>query len=180
MRYILDERVGCAAVIDTHHPDYDQEYPGLHSDTGGVVLYEGFANQSRMNISKSEIEDAKRVIELLKKACNALNDKKPRTKTEFVKCEFNHAWEAVKAFGEGEKLYTKRSHKDFVLIDNAPDVLRFLYDLHRKVETEIDERQEFIEKSEQVLSENTQTDHDIKEACGALYDAGCRFKLVEK
>ncbi|CAM0015468.1 hypothetical protein VPHK367G1_0086 [Vibrio phage K367 g1] len=102
-----------------------------------------------------------------------LSDLKPRTKTEFVKCVFNHAWEAVKAFEDGEELYTKRSHKDFVLIDNAPDVLRFLYDLHRKVETEIDERQEFIDAACEVVN------WSIPKAMGALYDSG-KFKLVEK
>ncbi|QZI90984.1 hypothetical protein MYOV024v1_p0059 [Vibrio phage PS34B.2] len=108
-----------------------------------------------------------------------LSDLKPRTKTEFVKCEFEHAWEAVKAFGEGEKLYTKRSHKDFVLIDNAPDVLRFLYDLHRKVETEIDEQQEFVDRMLEML--------DFNEACDGnkilsdMYgNFGFRFKLMEK
>ncbi|CAM0014826.1 hypothetical protein VPHK373_0086 [Vibrio phage K373] len=92
---------------------------------------------------------------------------KPRTNTEFVKVEFEHAWEAVKEFEDGEKLYTKRSHKDFVLIDNAPDVLRFLYNLHRKVETEIDERQEFIDECQKYGSWE------------AMYDSG-KFKLVDK
>ena len=174
MRYILDERVGCAAVIDTHHPDYDPEYPGLHSDTGGVVLYEAFTNKSNLNISEYEIEEGRLVIERLKKTCDALNDKKPRTKTEFVKCEFNHAWEAVKAFEDGEELYTKRSHKDFVLIDNAPDVLRFLYDLHRKVEVEIDERQEFIEAAKEITDGSKAAEYSL----GAMFDSG-RFKLVE-
>ncbi len=104
--------------------------------------------------------------------CKSLGSKvagqpKPRTKAEFVKCEFNHAWEAVKTFEDGEELYTKRSHKDFVLIDNAPDVLRFLYDLHRKVETEIDERQEFIDECQKYGSWE------------AMHDSG-KFKLVEK
>ncbi|CAH9016878.1 putative coil containing protein [Vibrio phage 120E34-1] len=104
---------------------------------------------------------------------------KPRTNTEFVKVEHNHAWEAVKAFGEGEKLYTKRSHKDFVLIDNAPDVLRFLYDLHRKVEIEIDERQEFIDRMLEMLDFNEA--YDGNKIVSDMYDNfGFRFKLVEK
>ncbi|CAH9016999.1 putative coil containing protein [Vibrio phage 217E38-1] len=102
---------------------------------------------------------------------------KPRTKTEFVKCEFEHAWEAVKAFEDGEELYTKRSHKDFVLIDNAPDVLRFLYGLYSKVETEIDERQEFIDTAcainEKAHGERRQY------LVESMYDSG-KFKLVEK
>ena len=38
-RYFVDIRVGCGAVIDRQHPDYDESYPGLHNDTGGLVLY---------------------------------------------------------------------------------------------------------------------------------------------
>jgi hypothetical protein len=106
--------------------------------------------------------------------------KKPRTKTEFVKCEFECAWHAIKAFEDGEELYTKRSHKDFVLIDNAPDVLRFLYDLHRKVETEIDERQEFIDTAVELLNRD---DHGGEASYyegwfESMFDSG-KFKLVE-
>ncbi len=106
--------------------------------------------------------------------------KKPRTNTEFVKCVFDSAWHAIKAFEDGDELYTKRSHKDFVLIDNAPDVLRFLYDLHRKVETEIDERQEFIDAAVELLNQNSH-DHEAnhyKEWFGAMFDSG-KFKLVD-
>lgn len=39
MRYIIDVRVGCCAVVDTRHPAYDPEYQGLHPDTGGVVEF---------------------------------------------------------------------------------------------------------------------------------------------
>ena len=107
---------------------------------------------------------------------NNIEKQKPRTKTEFVKCEFECAWHAIKAFEDGEEIYTKRSHKDFVLIDNAPDVLRFLYDLHRKVETEIDERQEFISTA---LGITGATSASLAcEGFRKLYDSG-KFKLVE-
>ncbi len=69
----------------------------------------------------------------------ALETKEPkRTKVEWVKWNFECAWHAIKAFEDGEKLYTKRSSEDFVLIDNAPDVLRYLYDLHERIETPIE------------------------------------------
>ena len=108
-----------------------------------------------------------------------LSDLKPRTKTEFVKCEYNHAWEAVKAFEEGEKFYTKRSHKDFVLIE---DLIRLFDGLHRKVETEIDERQEFIDAviggkgSDGYWFNGVFVSSDV---VGVIYDSG-KFKLVEK
>lgn len=37
-RYFIDERTGCIAVRDRQATDPD--YPGLHSDTAGVVWYE--------------------------------------------------------------------------------------------------------------------------------------------
>lgn len=108
---------------------------------------------------------------------------KPRTKTEFAECEFEKLSDLVLAFESGDELYYEENttgYKYELDMYGAISMHKHSEKLYRKVETEIDERQEFIEKSEQVLSENTQTDHDIKEACGALYDAGCRFKLVEK
>ena len=36
-RYFIDERGGCIAVRDRENTD--PEYPGLHSDTEGVVQY---------------------------------------------------------------------------------------------------------------------------------------------
>jgi hypothetical protein len=38
-RYFLDKRVGCAAVRDRQHPNYDETYPGLHHYTPDVVEY---------------------------------------------------------------------------------------------------------------------------------------------
>ncbi|CAM0015044.1 hypothetical protein VPHK375_0089 [Vibrio phage K375] len=145
------------------------------SDGFYVEWFSGSKSEGWSLISSSHhdirsVDTSKPVIEI----------EKPRTKTEFVKCEFNHAWEAVKAFEDGEELYTKRSHKDFVLIDNAPDVLRFLYDLHRKVEIEIDERQEFIDfTSKYIKNLNPETLKSFEYIARAMYDSG-KFKLVEK
>ena len=182
MRYILDERVGCAAVIDTHHPDYDPEYPGLHSDTGGVVLYEGFTNQSRMNISEGEIEDAKRVIERLKKACDALNDKKPRTKTEFVKCEYSREWKAVRHYNEVGELFVVDCNGNYTNVNDISGawyevVCKNYKELYIKVETEIDERQEFIGAYKNLASVSMPL--SIDDWAGLMYDSG-EFKLVEK
>lgn len=38
-RFFIDERVGCIAVRDREHPDYDPKYPGLHNDTADVIFY---------------------------------------------------------------------------------------------------------------------------------------------
>jgi hypothetical protein len=59
-----------------------------------------------------------------------------KTKTEYVKVEFGKPSEAVTAWEDGE-LYTKVSDNTFAVIDSAPDVLRYLYRLYKKVEVEI-------------------------------------------
>lgn len=66
-RYLLDIRNGCGAVIDTHHPDYDSSYPGLHSDTSGVVLYKhGFRGKGGWEIGEEDIRE-------LQDLCDKLN-----------------------------------------------------------------------------------------------------------
>lgn len=75
----------------------------------------------------------------------ALEEKKPRTMVKYEKWNFECAWHAIKAFEDGERIYTKRSHKDYILIDNAPDVLRFLYDLHERIETPITWQEELYD-----------------------------------
>jgi hypothetical protein len=104
----------------------------------------------------------------------SIQGKKPRTEVEYVKCEFDSAWEAVKDFEDGKKLYTKRSHKDYILIDSAPDVLRFLYDLHKRIETEIDERNAFVDALNDLFHSHTMSTSDL---FNAIVDSG-KFKLV--
>ncbi len=180
MRYILDERVGCAAVIDTKHPDYDPEYPGLHSDTKGVVLYEAFTNKSNLNISEYEIEEGRLVVERLKKDCKTLNDTAPRTKTEFVKCEFSHAWEAVKEHEESKNIFHCNEGGEYAICGYDMHIIGECIsdgELYRKVETEIDERQEFIDTACETLDDDEGHAHYSK-YFGQLFDSG-KFKLVE-
>lgn len=57
-RYLVDLRNGCGAVIDTQHPEYNSNYPGLHSDTGGVVLYKhGFVKDGSWDMRKEDIQE---------------------------------------------------------------------------------------------------------------------------
>jgi hypothetical protein len=74
------------------------------------------------------------VIQLSIDEIDKFSGNKPRTKVEYEKWNFECAWHAIKAFEDGEKLYTKRSHKDFILIDNAQDVIRFLYSIYERIE----------------------------------------------
>lgn len=47
-RYFVDIRGGCGAVRDKWHKSYDEDYPGLHSDTCDVVEYRhGFQNSEK-------------------------------------------------------------------------------------------------------------------------------------
>ncbi len=87
-----------------------------------------------------KLKNAITMVENRESPCNKTAPyKEPkRTKESYEKLNFECAWHAVKAFEDGEKLYTKRSSEDFVLIDNAPDVLRYLYDLHERIETPIE------------------------------------------
>jgi hypothetical protein len=48
------------------------------------------------------------------------------------KVNYEFAYLAVKDFEEGVALYTKLSHTTFSKVDNAPDVLRYLYRLYKR------------------------------------------------
>lgn len=102
-------------------------------------------------------------------------EKPKRTKVSYEKMSFECAWRAIKAFEDGEKLYTKLSSEEFALIDNAPDVLRYLYDLHERVEIEITEREEFTDELASI--QKVLGDCHLSDFYDALYDSG-KFKLV--
>lgn len=67
-RYFLDIRIGCAAVRDRQHPDYDESYPGLHGDTPDVVLYKHGSEVAKVGWEMRE-EDIKELQDL----CDKLN-----------------------------------------------------------------------------------------------------------
>jgi hypothetical protein len=67
-RYFLDIRIGCAAVRDRQHTDYDVSYPGLHGDTPDVVLYKHGLKASGAGWIVSD-EDIKELHDL----CDKLN-----------------------------------------------------------------------------------------------------------
>ncbi len=93
----------------------------------------------------------------------ALETKEPkRTKVEHVKWNFECAWHAIKAFEDGEKLYTKKSSEDFVLIYNAPDVLRYLYDLHERIETPIEWWEDAAEFMSELAELSITEDGDLR------------------
>ena len=68
-RFFLDVRAGCAAIRDRKHPDYNEDYQGLHSDTLDVVEYRhGFQNHDKKCWDMRE-EDIKHLTDY----CASLN-----------------------------------------------------------------------------------------------------------
>ncbi|AUR90475.1 hypothetical protein NVP1144O_27 [Vibrio phage 1.144.O._10N.286.45.B3] len=110
-----------------------------------------------------------------------LDKQKPRTKTEFVKCEFASDKEKAEAFIEGGLRYfthgpvTGDKEKDTIPVTRLDELLCG-NGIYRKVETEIDERQEFIDVIEEYCHSNGFGVN--RRFLGSLFDSG-KFKLVE-
>ena len=106
---------------------------------------------------------------------------KPRTKTEFVKVEYNHAWEIIKLYEDGEELF--KTDSDELQIERINSIAlraQARCPFYRKVETEIDERQEFIDEcASSIKSKNSCEPMYYNDWFGQIYDSG-KFKLVEK
>ena len=117
---------------------------------------------------------------------NPVEIPKPRTKTEFVKCEFVSDKEKAEAFIEGGLRYFTRGaitgdkEKDTIPVTRLDELLCGA-SIYRKVETEIDERQEFIDEVERISERIANEGSDWSFACIAteMFDSG-KFKLVEK
>jgi hypothetical protein len=112
-----------------------------------------------------------------------INKPKPRTKTEFVKVEFNHAWEAVKEHEESKNIFHCNESGEYEICGYDMYVIGECVrdgELYRKVETEIDERQEFIDSAIELLNKNSHDNeaNHYKEWFGSMFDSG-KFKLVE-
>lgn len=73
MRYIVDKRNGCVAVIDTEHPRYkDPDYRsnGLDPDLAYVVKYWGglrIPGTGQWTISPMDVETAEKLADELNK-----------------------------------------------------------------------------------------------------------------
>ncbi|AUR87919.1 hypothetical protein NVP1105O_76 [Vibrio phage 1.105.O._10N.286.49.B4] len=112
---------------------------------------------------------------------------KPRTKTEFVKCEFEQVYLAAKAVFDGEDLFvgfvdhSGEPTGEYSEVVDQQRAARNYQHLYRKVEVEIDERQEFIGEVERISECIANEGSDWSFACIAteMFDSG-KFKLVEK
>lgn len=189
----------CSDIGNIHRPKYayilsaaaledKQEKPFLqtgeefeHTKTLNFI-YERLVNVHSENPSFDYMHKLKNAIVMVEdreSPCNqaaALEDKPKRTKVSYEKCEDEFAWQLVKEFEKGVEFYTcsKGLHA-------SKDIGNLLSvwcdgDLHRRIETEITERDEFIEVAESVNVKVVFPSY--KEMAASLYDSG-KFKLVE-
>lgn len=102
----------------------------------------------------------------------ALEEKKPRTKVEYVPCEYIDAWEPVKAYCDGDELFNEHNNKV-----SCPEVALKLWihgKLYRRIETPMTERDELLEALQSVWIIDGV---DGQEQLEKIVDSGL-FKLV--
>ena len=80
----------------------------------------------------------------------ALEEKKPRTKVEYVKCNFSREWEAVKYYNEEGELFVIDFNGNYSNVNDISGawyevVCRNYHCIYRRIETPITEREAFIE-----------------------------------
>ena len=103
----------------------------------------------------------------------------PHTETEFVKCEYgDKVSNIVMGFENNVQLY-KLVNDEHWTIDELDDLFQIILNdcyIYRKVETEIDERREFVDECMRIGGLRAR-DGAVEVYCN-LYDSG-KFKLVE-
>ncbi len=130
------------------------------------------ASVSDSALVASSIEHVARVIVI---------NPKTRTKTEFVECD--NLQSALDGFESMSGFEFYSDDKGCEGRINSVRNLALAYgnsSLYRKVETEIDERNEFIDTAAELLNQNSHDNeaNHYKEWFGAMFDSG-KFKLVE-
>jgi hypothetical protein len=87
----------------------------------------------------------------------ALEEKKPRIKGEYVKCEFEHAWEAVKEHEENKNIFHSIDRdgviEEFAICGYDMHVIGECArdgELYRRIETTMTEREAFVEALQSV------------------------------
>jgi hypothetical protein len=106
----------------------------------------------------------------------ALEEKKPRTKVEYAKCEFSHAWEAVKEHEENKNIFHSIDRdgviEEFAICGYDMHVIGECArdgELYRRIETPMTEQDCFI----QDCRKSTMVQDDV--VAMSLFEAGCRF-----
>lgn len=101
----------------------------------------------------------------------ALEEKKPRTKVEYLKCEFSREWEAVKYYNEEGELFVIDCNGNYSNVNDISgawyEVVCRNYDsIYRRIETPMTERETFIEEMSRYATPSV---------LGKMFDSGCRF-----
>ena len=104
------------------------------------------------------------------------NEKPKRVKVEFVRIDFTSDKEKAEAFLEGGLRYFTHGKVTGDLEHDTIPVTKLEQmfsgnGIYRRVETEIDERQEFIDKAKAIIDSTKTAEYSL----GAMFDAGCRF-----
>lgn len=110
----------------------------------------------------------------------ALEEKPKRVKVEYVKCEYgDKVSNIVMDFENNAPLY-KMVNDEYWTIDELDDLFAIILDggehIYRRIETEITERDEFI--NECIVHGGLRARDGAREVYGNLFDSG-KFKLVE-
>jgi hypothetical protein len=182
----IDRYVLRAAALEEPEPELTKD-----DSPQGVIS----AISNRLHNIGCEHQDSALGEELGSMACDiwgvlplisneSIQEKKPRTKIEYVKCEFSHAWEALKSFEEGEELYRDKNQTlqtevvEFVKAASVGGIGYILTyykadNLYRRIETPMTEREAFVEAAIHELKSGM-SDIDYAKA---IFDSG-KFKLV--
>ena len=105
-RYFLDIRSGCAAVRDSKHPNYDNDYPGLHHDTIDVIEYRhGYQSKYGWQMNPNDIQ-------YLTDLCNKLNEKSTTMSKEFNKKDYDNYNKILDEVGYGNSYKAAKIYSD--------------------------------------------------------------------
>ena len=114
---------------------------GIRSAIGSTVSKEWAENRECIEVDHNShaFYPTLKLLEEKSKQITLADLKPKRTKTEHVKCAFNSAWEVVKAFESGIKLYDDHEFGDYRLIITTADVITSINSnsIYCKVEREI-------------------------------------------
>ena len=127
-------------------------------------------------------------MDVAQKAVNAINgqfsQQPKRTRTEYERVTFDEDYEHLCRMIKGESFYDCRGEIEykfngygFVCTQGCDEYHGQKWDssrpseLYQKVEKEIDERQEFIERAKNLIDASKEADYSL----GKMYDSGCRF-----
>ncbi|WP_417764641.1 hypothetical protein [Shewanella chilikensis] len=106
-------------------------------------------------------------------------EKPKRTEVEYEKCNSEHAWQAVKEHEENKNIFHRNESGEYPICGYDMHIIGECVidgELYRRIETEIDERQEFIDAAigYSYFTGSTETELILLEN---MYDSG-KFKLV--